>query len=121
MTAPKKPQDHKPKAQKVERPEDVKGFHLLRSIDEVPVWDQAPLLALVADLTKDVDDDGNIEIENSKAVLLLGQIGKAMMPFAIDEKEFTKFCTGRTALADVAQLAIAWTSVLGEDESSAGN
>lgn len=123
MTTPKKPQDRKPKAErKVERPEDVEGFHLLRPIDEVPVWDQAPLISLVTKLTEDSDDEtGEVSLDNAQAVSLLGEIGRAMLPFAVDKKEFTKFCTGRDALTRVAQLAVAWTATLGEGESSADN
>lgn len=119
MTSKKVPQDHKQKAAKIVRPEDTAGFELLKPIDEVPVWDQAPLLALVAELTGDSDEKGEIELGNSDAVLLLGKIGKAMLPFAVNEKEFTKFCTGKEALQRVAELAVAWTATLGEDESSA--
>jgi len=115
---PKAPQDRKPKAAKVERPEDVKGFELLKSIDEVPVWEQAPLLALVARMTDQADDKGNIHVGSEEGVMLLGEIGRSMLPFAVDEKQYTKFASGRTALQDVMNLAIAWTSTLGEDESS---
>lgn len=121
MTAKKTPQDRKPKAAdlpKIERPEDVEGFELLHPIDEVPVWDQAPLLALVAELTDGADEEDGIELDNASAVRLLGEIGRAMLPFAVDKKQFTKFCTGKDALQRVATLAVAWTAVLGEDESS---
>lgn len=115
---PKAPQDRKPKAEKIERPEDVKGFHLLKPIDNVPVWDQAPLLSLVAKVTENADDEGNLELDEAEGILLIGQIGKAMLPFAIDEKAFIKFATGRSAMQDVMTLALAWTSVLGEGKSS---
>lgn len=115
---PKVPQDRKPKAEKLERPEDVKGFTLLQPIDAVPVWDQAPLLSLVSQVTKDADEEGNLEVDDAQAILLIGQIGKAMLPFAVDAKAYIKFATGRTALQDVMTLAIAWTSVLGEGKSS---
>lgn len=120
-TSRKVPQDRKPKAAAIERPEDVKGFELLLPIDEVPVWDQAPLLSLVSRMTDKVDDKGEVSMDNADAILLIGEISKTMLPFAVDKKEFTKFCTGRTALQDVMTLAIAWTSVLGEGESSGDN
>ena len=41
-----------------------------------------------------------------------------MLPWAKDEKEFVKFCSGRDALQRIAELAFAWTSVLGEGVSS---
>lgn len=121
MTAPKKPQDRKPKAAdvpKIERPEDVEGFDLLKPIDEVPVWDQAPLLALVAQLTEDSDEEGNVSLDNAEAIKILGEIGRAMLPFAVSVSAFTKFCTGKDALQRVASLAIAWTATLGEGKSS---
>lgn len=119
----KKPTDHKAKAKDaldaaLERPEDVKGFELLVPIDSVPVWDQAPLLSLVSRVTDSSDKEGKIEMDNADAILLIGQIAKAMLPFAVDAKQFTKFCTGKEALQDVMTLALAWTSVLGEGESS---
>lgn len=122
MTA-KKPQDRKPKAEKIVRPEDTKGFNLLRPIDELPVWDQAPLLSLVYKLQKDVkaDKDGNQEVEIDLDPAIIGPLAQAMMPMAYDKEEFTKFCTGRTAMADVANLAFAWSAILGEERSSEGN
>lgn len=118
MTTRKQPQDRKPKAAKIERPEDTEGFELLKSIDEIPAWDQAPLLALVAQLTEGADDAGNVELDNAAAVSLCGEMGRAMLPFAVDQKAFTKFASGRQALQRITNLAIAWTSTLGEDESS---
>lgn len=118
-TAKKTPQDRKPKAEKIVRPQDVAGFDLLLSIDDVPVWDQAPLLALVQKLSSSADEEsGTIDMDESDAIIIIGQVGKAMLPFAIDQKKFTKFCTGRDALQRIMDLAMAWTSVLGEDKSS---
>jgi hypothetical protein len=114
--ARKAPADRQPKAEKKIRPEDVKGWHLLKSIDEVPVWDQAPLMSLVQSLIGDAKEGDEIQVAMDAAIL--GDIAKAMIPWAKDEAEFTKFCTGRTALQDVANLAMAWTSVLGEEVSS---
>lgn len=112
----KAPADRKPKAEERPRPEDTKGWHLLKSIDEVPVWDQAPLMSLVQSLIGDAKEGEDIEVALDAAIL--GDIARAMIPWAKDEAEFTKFCTGRTALQDVANLAMAWTSVLGEEMSS---
>jgi hypothetical protein len=117
-TSRKTPQDRKPKAEKVVRPEDTPGFNLMKSIDEVPVWDQAPLLALVYELMGDAKEGEEVSLSDTEAIPILGKIGKAMLPWAKDEKEFTKFCSGRDAMQRMAELAIAWTSVLGEDESS---
>lgn len=122
MAASKKiPADHKAKAngvQKIVRPEDVPGFSLMKSVDEVPVWDQAPLLALVYELMGDAKEGEELSISDTEAIPIIGKIGKAMLPWAKDEKEFTKFCSGKDAIQRIAELAIAWTSVLGEGESS---
>jgi len=117
-TSKKTPQDRKPKAAKIVRPEDTPGFDLMKSIDEVPVWDQAPLLALVYELMGDAQEGTEISLNDADAIPILGKIGKAMLPWAKDEKAFTHFCSGKDALQRIAELAMAWTSVLGEGESS---
>lgn len=117
-TSKKTPQDRKPKAEKIVRPEDTPGFNLLKPIDEVPVWDQAPLLALVTQLMGDAKEGEEIHIEQKEAIPLLAEIGKAMLPWALDEKEFTKFCSGKNAVQRVMDLAMAWVAALGEGESS---
>jgi len=118
-TSKKTPQDRKPKAEKIVRPQDTPGFDLLKSIDEVPVWDQAPLLALVNELMGDGEAGEEVEIDENVALRLMGEIARAMVPWAIDQKEFTKFCSGAGAMQRVMNLAMAWTSALGEGVSSA--
>ena len=121
MPTKKTPQDRKPKAAavpEITRPEDVEGWELLKSIDDVPAWDQTPLLALVAELTGDSNEAGDLELGNAEAVALLGQIGRAMLPLAVDQKAFTKFASGKEALQRITNLAVAWSAALGEDESS---
>lgn len=119
-TSRKTPQDRKPKAEaeKIVRPEDTPGFDLLKSIDEVPVWDQAPLLGLVNRLMGDAKEGEEIHLDESEAIQLLGPIAKAMLPWAKDEAAFTRFCSGRNAMQNVMNLAVAWVSVLGEEKSS---
>jgi hypothetical protein len=119
-TSRKTPQDRKPKAAEVipPRPQDTEGFSLLKPIDEVPVWDQAPLLSLVNQLMGDAKPGEEVELDESVALLLMGDIAKAMLPWSVDQKEFTKFCSGKGAIQRVMNLAMAWTSVLGEGESS---
>ncbi len=125
MTAKKTPQDRKPKAEPIVRPEDTKGFNLLRPIDELPVWDQAPLLSLIYKLRTEtkigVGEETITEVEVELDPAVIGPIAQAMVAMARDKDEFTKFCTGRKAMMDVAQLAMAWANALGEDESSDGN
>src|SRR6476620_2601705 len=102
MTTSKKvPQDRKPKAEKIVRPQDTPGFNLLKSTDEVPVWDQAPLLALVNELMGDGEAGEEVEIDENVALRLMGEIARAMVPWAIDQKEFTKFCSGAGAMQRV--------------------
>lgn len=117
--APRKaPQDRKPKAEPIKRPQDTPGFDLLKSVDEVPVWDQAPLLALVNELMGDAKEGEEIELDQNTALMLMGEIAKAMVPWALDQKEFTKFCSGAGAMQRVMDLAMAWTAALGEEKSS---
>lgn len=118
---PKAPQDRKPKKEKAFRPEDVPGFDMLRPMSDVPIWDQTPLLALVSALHEKADEKGELHMDKADVIPLLGEIGKAMLPFAVDEKEFTKFCSGKDALQNVMTLANAWVAALGEDESSASS
>lgn len=122
-TSRKTPQDRKPKLAAVEatpivRPEDTEGFELLKSIDEVPVWDQTPLLSLVNQLMGDAKPGEEVQLDENIAILLMGDIAKAMLPWAVDQKAFTKFCSGKGAIERVMNLAMAWTATLGEGESS---
>ena len=117
----KKPQDRKPKKAKELRPEDVPGFDLLRPMSDVPVWDQTDLLSLVYQLQGSADGEGKLDLDEAEVMPLLGKIAKAMLPFAYDEKVFTKFCSGKDALQKVMDLANAWVVSLGEDESSDSN
>jgi len=122
-TSRKNPQDRKPKLAAVEttpivRAQDTPGFELLKPIDEVPVWDQTPLLSLVNQLMGDTKPGEEVQLDENVAILLMGDIAKAMLPWAVDQKEFTKFCSGKGAIERVMNLAMAWTSALGEGESS---
>ena len=118
-TKAKAPQDRKPKKEKKIRPEDTPGFNLLRPMGEVPVWDQTPLLALIYKLQDLAGDNDEIEMDETEAIVVIGQIAKALVPIANDEKEFTKFATGPEAFNRVADLAMAWASAVGEAKSSA--
>lgn len=120
-TSKKTPQDRKPKAEKVEkiqRPQDTPGFNLLKSIDEVPVWDQAPLLSLVNELIGDAKEGEEIKVDEGRAINLMGEMARAMLPWAVDTQQFIKFVSGKGAMERVMNLAMAWTSALGEGESS---
>lgn len=118
---PKAPQDRKRKKDKMPRPEDTPGFNLLKPFDEVPVWDQGPLLELVAELQGDAEDGTDIELSQADIVKFLGPIAKALLPMARDEEEFTKFASGKKGAENVMNLAFAWMAALGEGGSSGNN
>lgn len=118
---PKAPQDRKRKKDKQDRPEDVPGFNLLKPFDEVPVWDQGPLLEMIYQIQGDAKDGSEIELSESDVIKYLGPLGKALLPMAKDEEEFTKFASGKKGASNVMNLAFAWMAALGEDKSSAAS
>lgn len=116
-TAPKKPQDRQPKAEPVVKPEDTPGFDLLRPFDEIPVWEQTPLIALLAELYDKFGDDARAEGESlaiNDQLEVVGRLAKLLLEYAVDPIEFTKFASGRNALDRVTNLAMAWIGDLGE-------
>ena len=147
-TAPKNakvPQDRKPK--KEELPveptlEELPGYELLKPLAEVPVWDQTPLISKLQKVYEDQEkeakelrqaeverlvatgvprediDVDSIEVEASFDIDIIGQLVKAVVPFAKDEAEFIKFCSGAGAIERAGALAMAWVGQMGESESS---
>lgn len=123
-TKPKKPQDRKRKGEdKPKRIEETPGFNLLKPFADVPVWDQTPLLKLIYKLQGDAEEGDQIEIDmdNDEMIELVGDLGRAMVPLAVNEEEYIKFASGPQAAQKVMELAMAWASALGEAKSSAGN
>lgn len=122
-TKAKAPQDRKPKKEKTVRPEDVPGFKLLKPFADVPVWDQTPLLKLIYRLQGDAQegDEVSVDMDNDEMIDLVGALGRAMVPIAINEEEYIKFASGPDAAQKVMELSMAWASALGEAKSSAGN
>ena len=120
--APKKPQDRKRKEKKM-RPQDVAGFHLLKPFAEVPVWDQTPLLKIISRLQGEAKEGEDVEVnmDDDDMIDMVGQLGRALVPVAINEDEYMKFASGPDAAQRVMELAMAWASALGEAKSSAGN
>jgi len=120
---PKAPQDRKPKKAKETRPQDVPGFHLLKPFAEVPVWEQTPLLKIIYRLQGDAQegDDISIDMDNDEMIDLVGALGRALVPIAINEEEYIKFASGPDAAQRVMELSMAWAAALGEAKSSAGN
>lgn len=140
-TAPKKPTDRLPKAAEEAplSPEETPGWELMKPMDEIPVWDQMPLIELLQNAFKDsdaADKKSDAEIDamskeewdlyqeklNSKDrsfdVTIIGTLAKAIMPYAKDEAEYTKFASGAGAMQRVMNLAMAWVGQMGEFGSS---
>lgn len=145
-TAPKtttrKPADRKPKAEETKplAPEETPGWDLMKPMEEIPVWDQMPLIAMLQDALNDSDkhDKSDEEIdamskeewalyqekksvksaERSFDVKIIGTLAKALLPYAKDEKDFTKFASGSGAMQRVMNLSMAWVGQMGEFGSS---
>lgn len=113
MPQPKKPQDHKQAAAEEEKPD---GWDLLKSPDHVPVWDQADLVARIAPLTGKIKGDSDtIEIEDTpEMVRFIGEIARALLPYAVDQDAYVRFVSGRGALQRSAELSIWYVGLLGE-------
>lgn len=117
-TAPKAPQDRKPKAAAVETfaPEDTLGWELMKPMGEIPVWEQTPLVALMQTAFEDSSkEDGE---ESSFSIDLIGQLAKALIPYAVDEAAYVKFVSGAGAMERAMNLAMAWVGQMGESISS---
>lgn len=119
MPEPKKPQDRMPKSTDVEKPltpEETPGWNLMRDFSEIPVWEQTPMISLLQNAIGDSED----EEENVKSfdVNIIGQMAQAMIPYAKDQAEFTKFVSGSGAMERAMNLAMAWVGQMGEFKSS---
>jgi len=141
-TTPKAPQDRKPKVEKepTPLPEETPGWELMRDFSTIPVWEQTPLISLMQTLGEDGrPDDGLTDAEidalseeefaareaklktagvKSFDINIIGEMAKALIPYAKDEAEFTKFVSGRGALEKTMNLAMAWVGQMGESASS---
>lgn len=157
---PKAPDDRRNNKVQVDvpkRPEEVAGYDLLKPLDEVPVWDQIELVAMLQDAMNDaaksakearedenarraekglkpippqyeldakgkvLKDDANEPIEKVEHdfdIRLIGELGKAILPFANDKAVLTKFMSGKGAIERTAELAMAWVGQMGESSSS---
>jgi len=121
MPEPKKPQDRMPKANEIEAPvkllpEETPGWELMKDFSEIPVWEQTPMIALLQNAIGDAEDEG--DSVKSFDVNIIGTMAKAMIPYAKDEAEFTKFVSGSGAMERAMNLAMAWVGQMGESESS---
>lgn len=118
-TPPKAPQDRKPKAATVDEPlspEEVPGWELMKPMSEIPVWEQTPLIAILQKAVEGAEVDGEVQTFD---INVIGELAKALIPYAIDEAAFIKFVSGAGAMERAMQLAMAWVGQMGEFESSA--
>lgn len=156
------PQDRKVKVSEeiVVLPEETPGWDLMKPIEDVPVWDQIPLVATLFDsmdaaekaakdefeeinakreakgldkipvryaqdakgkIIKDDSGDPIPVYEKAFDPKLIGELAKAILPFARDEAELTKFMSGKGAIERTAALAMAWVGQMGESSGSDEN
>lgn len=138
-STPKKPQDRQPKATSTSIEKFPEGWELLKPIEEIPAWDQAPLVQSLYDIMDrgEIDTDAVYE-ENLRReeagepkltakeekqfmafnFTLIGEMGRALIPFARDEAAYVKWASGPGALTRVGKLAMRWSSYLGESAGS---
>lgn len=66
---PAKPQDRKEKIVKefTIRPEETPGWDLMKPIDEIPVWDQIPLVSMLQDALKESEQNAKEKFEDDNA------------------------------------------------------
>lgn len=114
-TAPKAPQDRKPKAVEFDVTK-TPGWNLLKPLSEIPVWEQTDIM----DLFYSASDDEKEEADGTRSFDLgvVGKLAKAMMVFAIDEAEYLKFVSGAGAMERAMGLASAWIGQMGESKGS---
>lgn len=136
-TTPKVPSDRKVKAaeEKVAtRVEETPGWELLKDFQEVPIWDQMPLIQLLNDAMGDatvelskeefaaLTPQERKEMQEGKRssfdMTILGDLAKKLMDFAKDPAEYTKFCSGSGAMERSLNLAMAWVGQMGESTGS---
>lgn len=144
---PKAPSDRKAKASELEAeikkdPTKTPGWHLMKPIDDIPVWEQTPLIQYMqsametsveevsneeyANMSEEEREVYNAEVEKkgikkSFDINMLGQLVKELRNYAIDEAEYTKFVSGAGALERGMRLAMAWVGQMGESESSSNS
>jgi hypothetical protein len=116
MTEPRKPADHKAKAEPAAKPE---GWDLLLSFDRVPVWDQAELLEIVKPLMASSEEDAEGLDLMSFDVRIVGQLARKLSDLAVDKGAYTAFVSGPDALERAVNLGIAYAAQLGKSGDSA--
>jgi hypothetical protein len=138
--APKAPADRLPKAEEmVVRPEETPGWELMKDLNDIPVWEQTPLVSMLQNVLTDGEDeklsdeeidamtDEEFEAYDKQRKLnrvktfdvnIIGQFAKALIPYAKDEAAFTKFVSGPAAMEKAMNLAMAWVGQMGESSSS---
>lgn len=134
---PKKPTDRQEKGGSLlfsARPEDTPGWELMRPFEEIPVWEQMPLISMfhkaMGESSGMSDEEfANLSVEERERikkegeerdfdVTILGELAFMLRKFAKDEEEYTKFCSGGGALTRTLNLCMAWVGQMGESISS---
>lgn len=92
MASNKKPTDRLPKADTVEeiviRPEETPGWELMKPIEEVPVWDQVPLVATLQEAMTEAEDKAREKFEDANARRL--EKGQPPLPLPVKKTESGK-------------------------------
>jgi hypothetical protein len=141
MPTPKKPADRKPKT--VEKPkmnpEEVPGWDLMKPMEQIPVWEQTELVAILQEAMEDGEDveppkpleemtpnerlayDEEVKKKGQEKtfdVRIIGKLAKQLTEYAIDRDEYIKFVSGSGAMQRSMNLAMAWVGQMGEFSSS---
>lgn len=111
----KQPQDHQPKSDS----EDAKpaGWELLKPFDQVPVWDQTELIAIVQPLlaSQEANDEGKVDFDLATFdVRVVGHLAQKLQEYATDPDAYLQFVSGPGALVRAMELGIAYATQLGE-------
>lgn len=104
---PAAPQDRKAKAVKA-KPAHVKGWELLKPLNEIPVWDQTELFDSLLEIIGQHDAG---EVSETRFV---GVIAQRLMDFAVDKDAYLAFVSGPQAIVNAAPLVMAWVEQMGE-------
>lgn len=114
----KQPADRKPKKEEIVTDiSETPGWHLLKDISEVPVWDQTDLLNLMQEAAATEEESKEAGVKTYD-VSIIGKLAKALLQFAHDPEEYTKFVSGSKGLQNAMTLAMAWVGQMGESVSS---
>lgn len=119
---PKQPQDHLPPKAAATDPPKPAGWELLKPFDQVPVWEQTDLIALVQPLIPDSTDEAEVELDlKSIDLSIIGELAKRLQDYAVDKDAYIRFVSGPGALDRAIDLGMAYAIQLGESGRSASS